>query len=89
MVERKYVVTAEIFSREEDGTSQEDGSRVYKSYLSRETWSFPETATLGEIMKAVDDASGYAHSVTITPDRYSHKLHLEERHAALKARDRN
>ncbi|UXS99626.1 hypothetical protein [Agrobacterium tumefaciens] len=85
MAELRYVVTADFVNREEDGTSHEDGSRVYKAYPRRETWTFPAATPIGEIMEAVDKLDGYFVNVTITVDRVSAQPAHEERMAAIRA----
>ncbi|MBY5535920.1 hypothetical protein HFO42_19725 [Rhizobium leguminosarum] len=82
MTEVLYVVTADIMNREEDGRDQQDGSTVYRSYSSRETWVFPASMPIGEIMTKVNDVGGYVVSVTVTEDRVSAEIAREERIAA-------
>ncbi|MBY5649945.1 hypothetical protein HFO45_17000 [Rhizobium leguminosarum] len=86
MTEVLYVVTADIMNREEDGRDQQDGSTVYRSYPGRETWTFPASMPIGEIMTKVNDVGGYVVSVTITEDRVSAERAREERIAASRPR---
>ncbi|MBP1856776.1 hypothetical protein [Rhizobium herbae] len=64
---KRYIITAEIADREEDGTSPEDGSRVYKVLPSRKTWSVDPSMTIGEIMEKVDKTFN-VYRVIITDD---------------------
>ena len=69
MTEQLYVVTAEFMNREQDGTDPQDGSPLQCVYKTRETWTFPASTPIGEIMKAVNDVSYSSLSVTVVPDQ--------------------
>lgn len=82
MTEVLYVVTADIMNREEDGRDHQDGSTVFRSFPSRETWTFPASASIGDIMGKVNEFGWNVVSVTVTEDRVSAEIAREERIAA-------
>ncbi|CUW85665.1 hypothetical protein N5C66_03695 [Rhizobium pusense] len=87
MTERLYVVTAEFINVEQDGQDPQDGSPLQMAYKTRETWAFPATTPIGEIMDAVNEVSYASISVTITEDRVSAKKIRDEKSAAFRAKN--
>jgi hypothetical protein len=86
MTEKLYVVTADIMDQEPDGVSHEDGSRVFRTYVTKRTWAFPASTPIGDIMEEVEIGNGYVMNITITQDRVSAKKIAEEERAASKAK---
>jgi hypothetical protein len=89
MTERLYVVTAEFMNTEQDGQDPQDGSPLQKAYTTRETWAFPASTPIGEIMDAVNEVSYASISVAITEDRVSANKIRGEKSAAYRARQNN
>ncbi|SES38200.1 hypothetical protein [Rhizobium sp. NFR03] len=73
MSEGSFIVTAKVLHRVEDGTSHLDGSTVYRSHTTYETWNYPAETTIGEVMNTVSRA-GDIISIAVTEDRVSHRL---------------
>lgn len=86
MTEMLYVITAEILNREQDGTDPQDGSPLQKVFTTRETWTYPASTPIGDIMRKVNDYGGYIVSVAINEDRATAEKISEERLAASRAR---
>ena len=86
MTEVLYVVTADIMNREEDGRDHQDGSTIYRSYPSRETWTFPASTPIGEIMSKVNGYASNVVTVTVTEDRVTADRAREERYANSSSR---
>ncbi|WP_027665306.1 hypothetical protein [Rhizobium leguminosarum] len=81
MTEVLYVITADIMNREQDGQDPQDGSPLYRSYPSRETWTFPASTPIGTIMGEIAKFTAGVVSVTVTEDRITAERAREERYA--------
>ncbi|MGH0227916.1 hypothetical protein NKZ03_17645 [Sinorhizobium meliloti] len=86
MTDLLYVITADILNREQDGIDPQDGSPLQKVFTSRETWTYPASTPIGDIMTEVNRFGGHVISVAINEDRVSADKAREERLAELKAK---
>ncbi len=86
MTELLYVITADILNREQDGTDPQDGTPLQKVFTSRETWTYPASTPIGDIMAEVNRFGGYIISISINEDRVSAEAVREERLAASRAK---
>lgn len=90
MTEILYVVTADIMNREEDGRDHQDGSTIFRSFQTRETWTFPASTPIGTIMEEVNKLNyqhSYVTSVGINEDRITAEKAREERYQARRAKE--